>query len=35
MPTLFPVKILANFGAILLLVGLFLLTIRRKRQNPK
>ena len=35
MPTMYPVKILANIGAILLLVGLFALTVRRKNQNPK
>ena len=35
MPLTFPVKLLANFGAVVLLVGLVVLTIRRKRQNPK
>lgn len=35
MPLVFPVKILANVGAVVLLVGLVLLTIRRKRQNPR
>lgn len=35
MPWYFPVKLLANFGAIVLLVGLVALTIRRKHQNPK
>lgn len=34
MPMLFPVKILANIGAIALLVGLALLTVRRVMQNP-
>ena len=35
MSLVFPVKILANFGAVVLLIGLVLLTIRRKRQNPR
>lgn len=35
MPTLYPVKILANLGAVCLLVALVLLTIRRKRQDPR
>lgn len=35
MSTLFPVKILANIGAICLLVALVLLTVRRRRENPK
>ncbi len=35
MPTLYPVKILANVGAVILLVGLVVLTVRRRRQNPK
>ncbi len=35
MPLHFPVKVLANFGAVVLLVGLVLLTLRRRRQNPK
>ncbi|MDO5536665.1 MAG: quinone-interacting membrane-bound oxidoreductase complex subunit QmoC [Desulfovibrionaceae bacterium] len=35
MPLYFPVKLLANFGAIVLIVGLVSLTLRRKRQNPK
>ncbi len=35
MPLLFPVKILANIGAVLLLGGLALLTIRRRSLDPK
>lgn len=35
MPLTFPVKILANLGAILLLGGLALLTIRRRQLDPK
>lgn len=35
MPMSFPVKILANIGAILLLVALAMLTWRRMRLNPK
>lgn len=35
MPMSFPVKILANIGAILLLVALVMLTWRRCRLNPK
>lgn len=34
MPLTFPVKILANIGALLLLIGLALLTVRRVRLNP-
>lgn len=35
MPMTFPVKILANIGAIMLLVALAMLTWRRARLNPK
>lgn len=35
MPLLFPVKILANIGAVLLLGGLALLTMRRRSLDPK
>ena len=35
MPLTFPVKILANLGAVLLLGGLALLTIRRRALDPK
>ena len=35
MPMTFPVKILANVGAIVLLVGLTLLTVRRLKLDPK
>ncbi len=34
MPLLFPVKILANIGAVLLIVGLIILSCRRRRQDP-
>ncbi len=35
MPQTFPVKILANIGAVMLLVGLAILTVRRKALDPK
>ncbi|BFR49262.1 quinone-interacting membrane-bound oxidoreductase complex subunit QmoC [Nitratidesulfovibrio sp. HK-II] len=35
MPLTFPVKILANIGAVMLLVGLAILTVRRKALDPK
>lgn len=35
MPLMFPVKILANIGAVVLLVGLALLTLRRRQLDPK
>ncbi|MDD6182077.1 MAG: quinone-interacting membrane-bound oxidoreductase complex subunit QmoC [Desulfovibrionaceae bacterium] len=35
MPLLFPVKILANIGALMLLGGLSVLTVRRIKLNPK
>jgi quinone-modifying oxidoreductase subunit QmoC len=35
MPLLFPVKILANIGAIMLVVGLAILTHRRRQQDPE
>ena len=35
MPLLFPVKILANLGALMLLAGLAILTVRRVMLNPK
>ncbi len=35
MPLTFPVKILANIGALTLLFGLAMLTIRRRKLNPK
>lgn len=35
MPQTFPVKILANIGAVMLLVGLAILTLRRKALDPK
>ncbi|MFV0421149.1 quinone-interacting membrane-bound oxidoreductase complex subunit QmoC [Oleidesulfovibrio sp.] len=34
MPLTFPVKILANIGAIMLVVGLAILTYRRRQQDP-
>ena len=34
MPLTFPVKILANIGALMLLCGLAILTVRRLRLNP-
>ncbi|MEG6504454.1 quinone-interacting membrane-bound oxidoreductase complex subunit QmoC [Nitratidesulfovibrio sp. 1201_IL3209] len=35
MPLTFPVKILANIGAVMLLVGLAILTVRRKALDPR
>ncbi len=35
MPLLFPVKILANLGAVILLGGLAVLTLRRRQLDPK
>lgn len=35
MPLTFPVKILANIGAVMLLIGLAVLTVRRKALDPK
>ena len=35
MPLTFPVKILANIGALMLLAGLAILTVRRLRLNPE
>ncbi len=35
MPLLFPVKILANLGAVILLGGLAILTLRRRQLDPK
>ncbi len=35
MPMLFPVKILANIGAVVLIIGLVVLTLRRRRQDPR
>lgn len=35
MPLTFPVKILANIGALMLLLGLGFLTVRRLRLNPR
>jgi quinone-modifying oxidoreductase subunit QmoC len=34
MPLTFPVKILANIGAVMLLIGLAVLTVRRKALDP-